>query len=952
MSDLRYRRGGIWVVACLLVGMGSSHGTGAPSLDGFLDDEFWHDSARMWHVTSESHPDHHALFYLGFDQEFLYIAADVTDRNVLAVRSGRGEALDFDDAVTVLLDFSTDPAEKDPSLTREYAFGAGGGVNWTHTVEVNGEPFDPTRVSAITPKSGLRSAFGFKPGTTPNASGDEDEGYIIEAAIPWDELPWTPPILPIKHLGVNFVASSPPRRGVADPHPLTSTPGLTPVDMRDAQLWERIGLSWSAPFRRRGLALDWPGSEPDSERIDRASWSARLADMADHQFNRLLLLPDRSELSRQSLRDLEWLARAASRSNIEVFVMVERPGGDAHVSLRDNLDHLNRQAPSLTGAACRIGRGGWLVEELMSDFAKETGAEEMLPLIGWVRDVPVDRIRTLRETIPGLEILLDVQGQGLWTKPIVDPEVVQYASGMSAGPRTDGISWSPAVIGGPTAAYAHLTWCHPEWMWTMTGQVRRYGLAGMYLRVKEGETSWLLEEVFGAYAVHTGKTYNPQRWVRRLEEVYGTGAYSGQLLEAWEHASSIMPTLLHLVSGDADRFAPQMGLLLADYVSLPTVSEFLDRRRIESTGSPWHWPRPGYGSPIASIWEDVNRAGHRSAERPGNLTNDIGRHVDAIRVLMRNLRNHPPANSDQAARLERLLDRIEFTASLGRHYHHKLRAAIGWERAVSGRENLLNCIRGLRESLEAWEDAVPLAEKFAPAEVAFEQIRNVNVPPWTPDQIDQSYTSVSGHWRDQLRRFERELDLVQAMSRTPGSLPLWDAVDAVAFDELRVMQTFGFEEPGDDRYMLGAVGGLTRDPDLSIVEEASLLADAGDLSEGWHVAWETVPEHCPLGAGRSFQVSIIYRVVEPAAGDEPSIMVGLRESPRRRTSSRLEPAEIHAEHPAWQAPRDHRGSRIVRIPPMETETYRLVIGVRAGASIIVDHIAIYAHERFVPVSGD
>ena len=55
-------------------------GTGVPpTIDGFLDDPFWANNARVWTTYGPDLPDHSARFQIGFDAEAIYFSADVTD---------------------------------------------------------------------------------------------------------------------------------------------------------------------------------------------------------------------------------------------------------------------------------------------------------------------------------------------------------------------------------------------------------------------------------------------------------------------------------------------------------------------------------------------------------------------------------------------------------------------------------------------------------------------------------------------------------------------------------------------------------------------------------------------------------------------------------------------------------------------------------------------------------
>ena len=93
---------------CLLLGSATSQLSAAPTIDGRLDDTFWATRSRAWVADHPKLPDNSVRFNLGFDHEYLYFAADVTDPNVVGTHTGTKDEVWEDDAVEIFIDFDSD----------------------------------------------------------------------------------------------------------------------------------------------------------------------------------------------------------------------------------------------------------------------------------------------------------------------------------------------------------------------------------------------------------------------------------------------------------------------------------------------------------------------------------------------------------------------------------------------------------------------------------------------------------------------------------------------------------------------------------------------------------------------------------------------------------------------------------------------------------------------------
>ncbi|MBI4579774.1 MAG: hypothetical protein HY718_08735 [Planctomycetes bacterium] len=277
----------------------------APRLDGFLTDPFWWDQARAWTLHDPGLPGTTVRCYLGYDDQYLYFAGDVWDTNVVGMnRTPKSKAWE-DDAVKLLLHVGDRRATSWTAETFSYTFSAMGGATWCRG------PLSTGTAAGVEPgwpptwNSGVTWAVGLKPGTTPNATGQPDAGYVVEARIPWSELGAKPPFKPGTTMGVCFVNLCRPEMSIAGGKPLSSLAATRQLTPLKPSLWQRVRSDWQGPLPIRGLVEPlplWLGSpdpqyeafktaEADSRGpwLDRSQWTARLAHMRSQNLNTLLL---------------------------------------------------------------------------------------------------------------------------------------------------------------------------------------------------------------------------------------------------------------------------------------------------------------------------------------------------------------------------------------------------------------------------------------------------------------------------------------------------------------------------------------------------------------------------------------------------------------------------------------------------------------------------------------
>ena len=158
--------------------------TVAPKIDGMLDDEAWKTAATFEGVyrfnTAEKLDMPKTVWRVCWDDKYLYFAFDCQDKDVLAPKMNRDDTVFFHDCVEmfILPEFRT----------RAY---------WEIVVSPTGMIFDGLHSKKDSEFGPVSRAFedvhgmliGCKIDGTEGKSDDVDKGFVIEVAVPWDQLP-------------------------------------------------------------------------------------------------------------------------------------------------------------------------------------------------------------------------------------------------------------------------------------------------------------------------------------------------------------------------------------------------------------------------------------------------------------------------------------------------------------------------------------------------------------------------------------------------------------------------------------------------------------------------------------------------------------------------------------------------------------------------------------------
>lgn len=988
----------IGLLACALCAAGVD-AAAPPAVDGLLDDPFWMESARVWTTYRPDVPDHAARFLLGWDADRLYFAADVTDPD-----------LDDDDAVQLFLDTGQAGVPDGGSDIREYEFSVTGSaasyrvlgatpdsaerrapvpdssfhravtLKPGSTLNERGNRDTGYVVEAALPRAELGRGGPLADGRTIgicfiNVFGSD--GGAAEAGVP--------STAPADGKTARTIPRLWQRIRIGPPGPLHLR-GLT----QSLPLW--LGTSMYAEQWRRFASAE---TDPNGPWFDRDGWKTRLDRMAAMGYNALLLLHPHPycgllaleqypgachfapDVLPRYIEQFRWLLAEARIRSIGVYLLtwniclpptwakangLTEFGADTPLTrayTRHAVKELFATYPNLAGLATMAAESppgciDFVVEAIAGGMNDVRAARASQPaegrqspeLIFWNWCSYPEDARRVLEAYANTRLMSYLQYEQ-WFKPMVDPRVPRFAIWAGAGPPNPAApAVSTLVLGGPKSALAYLFWGDPAWLREVAVDCRRQGTDGIFFETHSAET-WLAREAMGYYAANPDAPLDANKWARRQDEVYGTGRYGGQLLEAMQHAGAIVPRFLTLVHSQSDHYMPQFGLPLSHYLEMPTLSSYVfentqttDDRGYLTPRLGLTWPNPDWGEHVVGIREEARGTAAPGATLPSDIAREIIAHAGACRSRLAVLKQLQPESGEQARRLDELIARLELNAALGEHFSAKIRAALAWERIQTGQGRADDCLRPLEESVRAWETVSEIAGRLYPRPVRYWQSQIVSPPPWTQNNIWSDYRLVEGHWRDQLPRFRRELDLLQKSLSVPATrawLPTWDHLDAAPDDNLITLHRITLRNGAqtDRRFKLGAGVSVTADPSLILGDDEALLADTRSLGDGVHEILTTVPQAVELRAGMSYQIALIYRAVDRGGIDTRPYEIGVRP---------VGGGPPLGEHRFWGAPAGHAGVRILKVPALGAPDYVIYVAIHGRAAVILDQLNIHARK--------
>lgn len=710
-------------------------------------------------------------------------------------------------------------------------------------------------------------------------------------------------------------------------------------------------------------AFDRPGwfgpSEYERHR-DQFRWI--LAEAKKHNVNVYLMLDDGADLQSQSAcsppgaqtsaapPDAPTISRAVTRLfelypdlagmaagngyNSPTILQSFADASASRLSARESASDAHGHAPAPASAPA----AGIEIRTLPIMTARPVEAE----LLIWTAGIDPAVARRIIDTYPNTQLLHSLQAGNQWVAPLADRGIATFNSETSQLQPEPGRNPIRSIaLGSLRGTQEHLFWGDPQWMRNVLLDVRNQGIQGFLLDLGTGSRE-LAREAMAAYAYNAGQQFSWRRWEAHLQTL-GVETYAGQLLEAIQHASAIMPEVQLLLNDSSGRFRPQYGVLLTHCLNMPTYSPAtigVDAAHgrgllIAPPGSAW--PSPVWNRRVAGISAEVGRSSATDAVPASEIIANVGKHVQACNAALTTLRHLPPKSQEQAQALEDLLNAIELNAAVGDYLTFKLRAALAWEQYKARRGRKVDFSEPLSRSVEAFRKVVQAGTRLEPEALAFWEHQIVSPPPWTAEFMQRRYGWVRTTWADRLHPLERELDIIQRSSASEGlmaALPLWDVLHAASSDKRQTRVVIDFEKP-DQRYQLSEAATLTSEPEHRITGQTALLIDTRNLPSGFHEVLTTDVGTVPLVGFLHYEVAIAYRVIDPGPGDAPEAAepfeIGFRPSTGHKRMG---------DHRCWTAPKNHVGVRVLQVPPPEQDGNIFYVATRAPSAIIVDHIQI------------
>ncbi|MBN1342573.1 MAG: DUF5010 domain-containing protein [Phycisphaerae bacterium] len=210
-------------------------------IDGRLDDTGWK-QALVWTTGDRRITEDRFTCRVAYDETFVYLAADVADHDVRGTHASPAGEVFKDDAIEFFFEVDRARAKDRTPRTFEYGFSpAGGYSNVTGKGTGDGSHY-PGYVWPPSFKSKIDLKIVLKPDTTLNDAGDRDQGFIVEARIPWSEWGVKGADMIGRSMGFNVIKICRPEQQPPTEVPLSLAPGLTFADNHNPSLWRNLTL--------------------------------------------------------------------------------------------------------------------------------------------------------------------------------------------------------------------------------------------------------------------------------------------------------------------------------------------------------------------------------------------------------------------------------------------------------------------------------------------------------------------------------------------------------------------------------------------------------------------------------------------------------------------------------------------------------------------------------------
>jgi hypothetical protein len=571
------------------------------------------------------------------------------------------------------------------------------------------------------------------------------------------------------------------------------------------------------------------------------------------------------------------------------------------------------------------------VEQAICDGLRDSGVKPDLIFWSWC-SYP-EASRRIMRAWPKTRLLHYLQYEQFF-KPMADPRIGRFSRACGNAPMV--------AIGGPKSCHGYLFWGDPEWARETVRSLRKQNGAGFLIENYHADPA-IGREALSYYAYRPDAPYDAAYWAKRIGERYGRPEFGKQLLEAMQHASRILPRFVTLVHSQTDHYMPQLGLPLVYYIEMPTLSTYvfenvqtLDKKGYLRPNLGLCWPNPDWGERIASVREFVAGNAKPGATTPPMIAAQITAHASFCRRDVARVR--AALKSTDSAYLRSLLDLLDLNVALGDHFSAKMRAAVEWQRfratgsALAGRA----CVARLAESVAAWERVVAVANRVYPGSLGYWRSDLAAAPPWTQNQIWESYAMTQGHWRDNLAPFRRELTLVrEEVARGPrnAALPLWETLRAISSDRLMPVFADAFDARDDGHWVWESGATWTRKPADVLGAKGAVRFDTRSLPGEWHMLLRMRSGAVSLQPGRRYQVTFRYRVIDPGTEYANPFAVAAR------SEKGGVPADTGTGR-TWGGPKGVIGTRTVLLTPQTYDDYTLFFSIHGRAAIVIDDLSV------------
>ena len=565
---------------------------------------------------------------------------------------------------------------------------------------------------------------------------------------------------------------------------------------------------------------------------------------------------------------------------------------------------------------------------------QESGTQPSLIFWSWCA-YPEDA-RKISAAYPGTRMMHYLQYEQLFA-PCADARIGRFSEACGGAKMV--------ALGGPKSAEGYTFWGDPAWARTIVRDLIRQNGDGLFIETY-CEEPWLAQEAFALYAREPNRRYRNSDWIRSVGAHYQRPDMAKPLFDAMVHASRITPRFLMLLHSQSDHFMPQIGLPLVYYLEMPTVSSYVFEN-VQSCDAAGYlrpnlglcWPNPAWGEQVQSVKDYAARGKRKGYTSPEHIADEMDIHirhcVDALNLLTGIESGNSGNNTGD---LQSLLSLLRFNTALGQHYAEKIRAAIAWAQWQQGKNTKNTCLAHLDKALQAWETVVALANQRYPNTIPLWQSNLVAAPPWTQNQIWNAYFQQEGHWRDRLKPFQREKELIAEefkKPRTKTHLPLWEEIQTPEPSQMDLVYEDGFENTTTDAWQWPTYASLTQKKEMVSEGKQAVLLDSRKKTGEWHEPLLLRPGKAPMKAGKRYLLVFDYTVVDPGSPfpDNPFVVAA-------RSMSTGSGNDIGTTR-TWTGTIGSHGRRFVYLNPEKQDDYVPFFSLHGQAAVALDKVQLF-----------